>query len=297
MVARLSSAQVGLAHLSIELIPRSLTTSASAFEVFGPVDHLLIEVRLSNEESGVPLIVDSGFFQAIQWELNPPQPVASAGRSSIPLPVARVEELTCGPGPAVCDPLASTRIDPDGWIEVRLRIQPAAGVLRPGEYMLAIDPTLARQRLHQTDGQPWNNRSLERHAVPLVIRALRTQEDRARYHEVEAAEAMRRRDYTSALAHSQQITAENPRNSAADARSGWALIQLGRFAEATVVLERAWSGQRNELAGLQLALAFFALGRDADAEAVLNQLYDPATAQEEVKRVRQSGRALAARRR
>ena len=40
----------GLAHLSVRPVPYAVTESTTAFEVFGPPDHLTLDVTLRNEE-------------------------------------------------------------------------------------------------------------------------------------------------------------------------------------------------------------------------------------------------------
>jgi Tetratricopeptide repeat len=294
--AQPSVAENGLAHLSVEPVHSLLVRSATAYQVFGPIDYLTVDVRLGNEDLDHTLALDAGFFEAIVWRLETVRPESSAARLREPVLLSpRVERLKCGSISAACDPSSTTQIDSDGWVIARILLRPTAGVLSPGEYRLTLDARSARRHLRETDTSPWNGRFIERGSIPLVIRALNRAEDIAQYHAVEAAAAMKCEDYTAALAHYQQMAAANPGNPAGEAGTGWALLQLGRFREAATALEHVWSRNRSRFAASQLAVAYVALGRDAEAAALVNYLYGPAVAPEVLARVRVSAKALMSR--
>ena len=293
-------AQGGLAHLSAKPVHSALVRSATAYQVFGPIDYLTIDVRLGNDDQQHTLVLDAGFFEAIAWRLEAVSTESSPARVGQPilLSLERVEDLRCGQTSALCDLSSMHRIDPEDAVTARILLRPTAGgVLSPGEYRLAVDARSARQHLRETDGDPWKGPFIERGSIPLVIRALTTGEDLAQYHSVLANEAMMRQDYTDALAHFQQMAAANPQDPAGEAGTGWALLNLGRFREAAAALERVWSRNRSRFAAKQLAVAYVALGRDAEAEALVNFLYRPAVAKEELQGVRLSAKTLMSRQR
>lgn len=295
-----AAAERGLAELTVIPVHSSLVRSATVNQVFGPMNSLTIDVRLGNDDQQHTLVLDAGFFEAIAWRLETVSPESSPARLREPvlLSLERVEDLRCGQTSALCDLSSMHRIDPDDAVTARILLRPTAGgILSPGEYRLALDARSARQHLRETDGGPWKGPFIERGSIPLLIRALRTGQDLAQYHSVLANEAMIREDYADALAHFQQMAAANPQDSAGEAGTGWALLNLGRFREAAAALEHVWSRNRSRFAAKQLAVAYVALGRDAEAEALVNFLYRPALAKQELEGVRLSAKTLMSRHR
>lgn len=292
------AAQGGLAHLSAKPVHSALVRSATAYQVFGPIDYLTIDVRLGNEDPQHTLVLDAGFFEAIAWRLDAVSAKSSSAqvREPVLLSLERVQDLRCGQSSALCDPFSMHRIDPEDAVMARVVLRPTAGgVVSPGEYRLALDARPARRHLRETDGDPWKGAFIERGSIPLLIRTLATGADLAQYHSVLADEAMIRQDYTDALAHFQQMAAANPQDPAGEAGTGWALLNLGRFREAAAALEHVWSRNRSRFAAKQLAVAYVALGRDAEAEALVNFLYRPAVAKQELQGVRLSAKTLMSR--
>ena len=108
---------------------------------------------------------------------------------------------------------------------------------------------------------------------------------------------MRRKDYGAALEHYRQMSAAIPGDAAAEAGIGWALLELGRFAESAATLEQVWTRSRTKFAGSQLAVAYAALGRDDLAESLVKQLYPPESVKQELERARRSAQTLRSRRR
>jgi hypothetical protein len=201
------AAERGLAILTVKPVHSSLVRSATVHQVFGPMNYLIVDVRLGNDDQQHTLVLDPGFFETIAWRLEPVSTESSPARVGEPilLSLERVEYLRCGQTSALCDLSSMHRIDPEGAVMARILLGPTTGgVLSPGEYRLALDARSARQHLRETDGVPWKGRSIERGSIPLLIRALTTSDDLAQYHSVLADEAMIREDYSDALAHFQR---------------------------------------------------------------------------------------------
>ena len=295
-----SGQEDGLAYLRITPQPYALEDRATKFVVWGPPERLYLEVRLANEDSRRTLVFQPGFFRAIRWQLEAVLSETSTQlrREPIVLSVERVENSTCGPAPAMaCELLSDVLIHPDGWVTARVVVAPKGGRLSEGDYRLVVDGSEARQRLAETDGSPWKGRFNGRGSIGLVIRALDTPEDRAKYNAAEAGAAMRRGDYAAALEHFRRMAAAIPGDPAADAGVGWALLSLGRFAEAAATLERVWTRSRTPFSGKELAVAYAALGRDDLAESLVKQLYPPQDVQQAMANVRLAAKTLRSRRR
>ena len=179
----------------------------------------------------------------------------------------------------------------------RIVLRPDAGALEAGEYRLVIDRAMARPKLAEADGSPWSGLFFDGGSFPVVIRALDTAKDRARHNAAEALHAMRHEDYAAVLEYFRRMAAATPGDVVAETGIGWALLLLGRFAEAAAALEQVWTKHRTRFAGARLATAYAALGRDDLAESLVRQVYPSERAEEELQRVRQEARTLRSRRR
>lgn len=108
-----------------------------------------------------------------------------------------------------------------------------------------------------------------------------------------ANEAMARRDYQRALTEYQKLLAADPTDLEAAAGVGSALLRLGRYKEAAQTFERALPPTRSDsLVPQELALAYLALGEEAQAEAILRRYYLPNVVPEIVAGLRQQLKGL-----
>ena len=294
--ARTVEAQEGLALLTVVPEKHFFEGSATAYDLFGPLEQLNLELALGNQESSRRLLLEPGWIEAIRWHLESATSQslgAAEGSRQLPLQLAAVREVTCGGTQRnVCQPSSRISVDPDEWVRVRLSLRPVDATIAPGEYRLVADASTQRALLLEVNESPWTGRIISSGAIRLRVRRIAAPADRAKYHEIEAADAIRREDYAKALSEFRLMNAVKQGDVNAEVGMGNALLHLGRFAEAAAALEMAWKRGPDRHVGATLALAYVAVGRTNEADALVRRLYSPEAAREVSERIRQSAAAL-----
>lgn len=131
---------------------------------------------------------------------------------------------------------------------------------------------------------------------PLALGATARQaQDRRIFHRLEAGGAMMERDYTRALSEYRQMLALDSADREALAGVGLALLNLRRFSEAATALEAVEArvkAHEDSLIHLDLAVAYFALGQDARAEALIRRRLTPGEVVPALEKLRERARRL-----
>jgi hypothetical protein len=253
---------------------RSVLAGGSGHNLFGPTRQIEVSVSILNESAERVLVLSAGFFQAIALDLKLElvRPVTGAV-------LVWEDRATCGlPERTECSIAADIRLLPQSAVNgtATLRFDSALAV---GKYRLFIELGKAKTFLLEGEGGPWNGGMTERGSIDIVVLPVSTSRDRIAMHRAEAVRYIVRGQHQAALREFQSMEAEDPANVDALAGMGSAFMELGRFAEAAQAWERAVSvpssARGPSLFPKRLALAYMALGRDADAERVLRQHYAP----------------------
>jgi len=68
----------------VQPVPRLPSRTGLAYEVFGPVGTLTVEIHLENADPVRTLVLEPGFFEAITWRLDPVTPVHQTAGGAVP---------------------------------------------------------------------------------------------------------------------------------------------------------------------------------------------------------------------
>lgn len=266
--------QPGEAHLSFQVLKSFHLPPGSSFGITAPTEALQLEVVLENEDLARTLVVKPGFLKALRWQLIPPR-----GERGEPLEMTAdwADLVTCGSPPAECSHELEIVLQPDHQMMSRVTLKLAQGPIHPGEYRIAYLGHGARDLLSGGGSSPWTGRFVESGSVPLTAIAPTTTDERVRHHMTEAGDAFGRKNYEAALVELRNVVRERPTDPEAHAGIGVMLLKRGRFQEAAAELETALAllgaGGYHSVLPQDLAVAYIALGRDADAELLIRQSF------------------------
>jgi hypothetical protein len=253
---------------------RSVLAGGSAHNLFGPTRQIEVSVSILNESAERVLVLSAGFFQAIDWNLS-----FGLGRPMSGLTPVWEPDATCSLADRTeCSTASDVRLPPQASVRgtVTLRFD---SPLEVGKYRLFVELAKATTFLADGDRGRWKGGMTEQGSVDLAILPISTSRDRIAMHRAEAVRYTVKGQHQAALREFQSMAAEDPGSSDALAGMGSAFMELGRFADAAQAWERAVSARSpatgESLLPKRLAVAYMALGRDADAERVLRQHYAP----------------------
>jgi tetratricopeptide repeat protein len=278
LLARTVAGQDGAIHLDVQPVPHLPNRSGLAYEVFGPLDSLTVEIVLENADPVRTLVLEPGFFEAITWRLDYVTPVdQAAGRAVLEVLTADVlENIACGPSSnAACNLTSRNFIPSESWIKLRVRLRKVSARFETGAYRVVRDATAAHKELREMDFSPWKGRFLDRGSMPLSIIPVRTRSDELKRYELQAWDETKHGNFSRALEAYRRMASVDPADVTAQLGIGRTLILLGSFREAAVVLEPVWLKYRSRDAADRLVVAYIALGREAEAQALASQVYPP----------------------
>ena len=267
--------------------------SGTAYGVFGPVKSIDVEITIINDDQEIgALTLADGFFTDSNVALVSDLPGDRSGSGNVRWnPVAR-----CGGpnSPSACRIDSQILLMPGDWVKATVTLDPVRGEFLAGRYRLGVDFGAARSKLLSGDLTPWRGQFATRGSVPVVVREVRTSVDRLKAYSIEAGNAMLLHDYVGALRQFQLMAAIAPDDPRAHAGIGMALLQLGRFADAALELERALpkSEKENSTVPQELAVAYLAMGQEVRAVAVLRRFYVASSVPEILVHSRERARRL-----
>jgi hypothetical protein len=148
------------------------------------------------------------------------------------------------------------------------------------------------------DLSPWQGNGLTTRTIPLSVGTPRTDRELVTVDLYEAGRAREQNDHEGALRIYQGLLATRPNWTLVALRGiAQSLLDLRRFAEAAATLERAVTledvnGGTYLPSATLLAIAFFALGQDARAEAVVRMHQAPEAVADVIRTARSAAERL-----
>jgi hypothetical protein len=267
-----SSAQRRLIEVAVGRIEKAFHLEPSGYGVFGPADRITFPITVRNdEESGVPVTLRAGFFSSTS--IN----VRRADRI-VPTQTEWRLEARCGGAAAsqACTTTTDVYLPPDSFVEATVSVTASDGQrIGVGDYEIVVDVQAAGTLIVNSTGGAFTGViGPLRRPIPLAVRAIpSTTSGLKRFFHYEIEGALQRRDNPAALALYQQMAALDPADLAPYVGMGNVLVELGRYGEAVIVLERVLPtlGRGESLTPEVLAVAYVGLGRDAQAEELLRR--------------------------
>jgi hypothetical protein len=266
-------AQRPVIEVSVGRVEKSFHLEPSGYGVFGPTDRITLPITVRNdEEIGVPVTLRAGFFTSTSISI-----IGRVGR--VPSQAEWQLEARCGGAAAsqACTTMTDVFLPPNSFVEATVSLTALDDQhLGIGDYEIVLDVQDARTRIvNATNGKAFTGVTGPlRRPIRLAIQAVpSTTSGLKLFYHYEIEGARHRRDHAAALALYQRMVALDPADLGSYAGMGTVLVELGRYAEAVIALERVLPtpGRGESLTPEVLAVAYVGLGRDAEAEDLLRR--------------------------
>lgn len=290
VIALLSCAAPGIAGSNPSLwwhlqpVGADSTARGEEYRYYGSQTELAFTFILRSEDGIKPVIVDGSSLPRVILTVT-------RGRSEVPtiaewgLSMRHAGEDRSQQLPAS----ARVLLDPGDRIEtaVVLRLKDGSP-FEPGDYVvrIAVEPFIPTVLFDS--GEAWTGRYERSGLIRLELRPPASVLERKRQLMTDASNARSRGDVQSAIEHYQRISELDPADWRAHAGLGLMLVEIGRFAEGVVALEKVLPFVAHEKSQVPMTLAYahIALGNEVRARAVLGLVLPLGRIDGEIQRLR-----------